>query len=50
MAAAAVRCPPGATDPAEAERALAQQRLDWPQPRLALGRTLRGLASAALDV
>ena len=33
-----------------AERALAQQRLDWPQPRLALGQALRGLASAALDV
>ena len=28
----------------------AAQRLDWPQPRLALGLALRGLASAAIDV
>jgi thiamine-monophosphate kinase len=35
-------------DPA-AERAC-RQRLDWPQPRVALGLALRGLASAAIDV
>ncbi len=29
---------------------LANQRLNWPQPRLALGRALRGLAHAAIDV
>ena len=28
----------------------AVQRLDWPQPRVALGLALRGLASAAIDV
>lgn len=28
----------------------AAQRLDYPQPRVALGRALRGLASAAIDV
>jgi thiamine-monophosphate kinase len=28
----------------------AAQRLDWPQPRVALGLALRGLASAAIDV
>ncbi len=27
-----------------------RQRLDWPQPRVALGLALRGLASAAIDV
>lgn len=30
--------------------ARAAQRLDWPQPRVALGLALRGLASAAIDV
>lgn len=50
MAAAAVRARLGQLTLPEAERALAQQRLDWPQPRLALGQALRGLASAALDV
>lgn len=29
---------------------IAHQRLNWPQPRLALGRALRGLAHAAIDV
>jgi thiamine-monophosphate kinase len=29
---------------------LANQRLNWPQPRLALGQALRGLAHAAIDV
>ncbi len=29
---------------------LANPRLNWPQPRLALGRALRGLAHAAIDV
>ncbi|HSC80012.1 MAG TPA: thiamine-phosphate kinase, partial [Chitinolyticbacter sp.] len=29
---------------------LCSERLDWPTPRLALGRRLRGLASAALDL
>jgi len=28
----------------------AARRLDWPQPRLALGRSLRGLAHAAIDL
>ena len=28
----------------------AARRLDWPEPRLELGRALRGLASAAIDV
>jgi thiamine-monophosphate kinase len=34
------------------ERALAEcrQRLDWPQPRVALGQRLRGVATAMLDV
>ena len=36
MAAAAVRARLGQLTRPEAERALAQQRLDWPQPRLAL--------------
>lgn len=30
--------------------AVCQQRLDWPEPRVALGRALRGLASAAIDL
>lgn len=50
MAAAAVRARLGQLAMPPAEQALAQQRLDWPQPRLALGQGLRGLASAALDV
>jgi len=33
-----------------AERKLAQQRLDWPQPRVALGLALRGVARSAIDV
>ncbi len=33
-----------------AERKLAQQRLDWPLPRLALGVALRGIARSAIDV
>jgi thiamine-monophosphate kinase len=33
-----------------AERKLAQQRLDWPLPRLALGLALRGVARSAIDV
>jgi len=33
-----------------AERKLAQRRLDWPQPRLALGLALRGIARSAIDV
>jgi thiamine-monophosphate kinase len=33
-----------------AERKLAQQRLDWPVPRIALGVALRGLARSAIDV
>ncbi|MFO1397180.1 MAG: thiamine-phosphate kinase [Burkholderiales bacterium] len=35
--------------PADALAAL-RMRLDWPEPRVALGERLRGLASAALDV
>ncbi len=34
----------------EAQRALAEQRLDYPTPRVSLGLALRGLASAAIDV
>jgi thiamine-monophosphate kinase len=33
-----------------AERKLAQQRLDWPAPRIALGVALRGIARSAIDV
>jgi len=33
-----------------AERKPAQRRLDWPQPRLALGLALRGIARSAIDV
>lgn len=33
-----------------AERKLAQQRLDWPQPRVALGLALRGVARSAIDL
>ncbi len=33
-----------------AERRLAQQRLDWPLPRLTLGVALRGVARSAIDV
>ncbi len=33
-----------------AERKLAQQRLDWPVPRIALGVALRGVARSAIDV
>jgi thiamine-monophosphate kinase len=33
-----------------AERKLAQQRLDWPTPRVALGLALRGVARSAIDV
>ena len=32
------------------ERKLAQQRLDWPAPRIALGVALRGIARSAIDV
>jgi len=35
-------------DPAQAQAC--RQRLEWPQPRVALGLALRGLASAAIDV
>ncbi len=33
-----------------AERKRAQQRLDWPQPRLALGLALRSIARSVIDV
>lgn len=33
-----------------AQRKLAQQRLDWPVPRIALGLALRGVARSAIDV
>lgn len=33
-----------------AERKLAQRRLDWPVPRLALGLALRGVARSVIDV
>ncbi|MFN9491382.1 MAG: thiamine-phosphate kinase [Betaproteobacteria bacterium] len=33
-----------------AERKAAQRRLDWPQPRVALGLALRGIARSAIDV
>lgn len=33
-----------------AELKAAQRRLDWPQPRLALGLALRGIARSAIDV
>lgn len=33
-----------------AERKSAQRRLDWPQPRVALGLALRGIARSAIDV
>jgi len=33
-----------------AERRLLQRRLDWPQPRVALGLALRGVARSAIDV
>jgi thiamine-monophosphate kinase len=33
-----------------AERARAAKRLDWPEPRLALGIALRGVARSAIDV
>lgn len=32
------------------DRAVERNRLDWPQPRLALGQALRLLASAAIDI
>ncbi len=35
-------------DPALADKC--RQRLEWPEPRVALGRALRGLASAAIDL
>lgn len=40
----------GRTTLDDAAYAQARQRLDWPQPRVALGIALRGIASAALDV
>ncbi len=33
-----------------AERKQAMQRLDWPQPRVALGLALRGVARSAIDI
>ncbi len=50
LAAAALQHRLGALSLPEPVRVLCQQQLDWPQPRLALGQALRGLASAALDV
>ena len=35
---------------APADQAAVQQRLDWPQPRIAQGLALRGIASAAIDL
>jgi thiamine-monophosphate kinase len=35
---------------APAMRQAAQRRLDYPEPRLALGRALRGIASSAIDI
>lgn len=40
----------GRTTLAGDDLALLRRRLDWPEPRVALGLALRGLASAALDV
>jgi thiamine-monophosphate kinase len=34
----------------DADASACRQRLDWPQPRVALGLALRGLVSAAVDV
>jgi thiamine-monophosphate kinase len=34
----------------DADARTCRQRLDWPQPRVALGLALRGLVSAAVDV
>jgi thiamine-monophosphate kinase len=39
-----------AADAADAADARAARRLDWPQPRVALGQSLRGLAHAAIDL
>ncbi len=50
LAAAALQHRLGTLSLPEPVLALCQQQLDWPQPRLALGQALRGLASAALDV
>jgi len=46
--AVSARC--GGTRLKPAERKAAQRRLDWPQPRVALGLALRGIARSAIDV
>ncbi len=35
---------------APADLAVCARRLDWPQPRIALGKALRGVASSAIDI
>jgi thiamine-monophosphate kinase len=40
----------GAVQLSDAAARTCRQRLDWPQPRVALGMALRGLATAAIDV
>jgi thiamine-monophosphate kinase len=49
-AALAVAARRGAIRLKPAERESAQRRLDWPQPRIALGLALRGIARSAIDV
>ena len=49
-AALAVQLRNGWTPPAAVERAGLDHRLDLPEPRLALGQALRGIATAALDI
>jgi thiamine-monophosphate kinase len=40
----------GALSLSDADLAVVQERLDWPQPRLAEGLQLRGIASACIDI
>jgi thiamine-monophosphate kinase len=49
-AALAVAQRAGATGPGGRVDERAARRLDWPQPRLVLGRSLRGIAHAAIDL
>lgn len=49
-AAAGLLVRQGRLELSDAARAACLRRLDWPEPRLALGRALAGLASAVIDV
>jgi thiamine-monophosphate kinase len=49
-AACALEAVAGKVSVDDEDRETFQRRLDWPTPRLELGRALRGIASAAMDV